>query len=204
MFLCALTTNREFEGQKDDDFERRLTEKKEYQRVVVDLDSKLETWLNKADPNDGIRVISGGPGSGKSSFAKIFAAKQAEKGKVRVFILFLYIYSIQQMIWLMQLVNLLIRILIKFIPPNPLLKENAELRLLIVFDGLDELAMQGKVAKEVAQQFVREVEKQVYRFNSSETRLQVLITGRELIVQANSNEFRKRQQVLHVLTVFCK
>ena len=63
--------------QKDEEFERKLTEDKQYERFVVDLESELSAWLNKADNNDAIRVVSGGPGSGKSSFAKIFAAKQA-------------------------------------------------------------------------------------------------------------------------------
>ena len=40
-----------------------------FERVVVELEEELDTWIQTADPNDAIRVISGGPGSGKSSFA---------------------------------------------------------------------------------------------------------------------------------------
>lgn len=43
-------------------------------RFVLDLDTELTQWLASADRNDAIRVLSGGPGSGKSSFARIFAA----------------------------------------------------------------------------------------------------------------------------------
>ncbi|KST69814.1 pentapeptide repeat-containing protein [Mastigocoleus testarum] len=189
------------ENQQDDKFEDRLHENKQYQRVVVDLESQLETWLNQADPHDAIRVISGGPGSGKSSFTKIFAAKQAEKEKVRV--LFIPLHQFNPTDDLVDAIGKFIQSDIdNILPSNPLSKENAEPRLLIIFDGLDELAMQGKAVQEVAQQFVREIEKKVDRFNSNKTRLQALITGRELIVQANSNEFRKPEQILHVLPYF--
>ncbi|MGB7440035.1 MAG: hypothetical protein WA919_03125 [Coleofasciculaceae cyanobacterium] len=74
----------EVKGQTEQKLTRGITEEKQYQRVVVDLSSELETWLQEAKPDDAIRLISGGPGSGKSSFAKIFAAQQAETGKIPV------------------------------------------------------------------------------------------------------------------------
>ncbi len=42
-------------------------------RHIVSLEEELGTWLEKVDREDAIRVISGGPGSGKSSFARMFA-----------------------------------------------------------------------------------------------------------------------------------
>lgn len=197
--LCAYY-KRQIEGQKGG-FEGRLTENKQCERVVVDLERQLETWLNKADPKDGIRVISGGPGSGKSFFAKIFAAQQAEKGNVRV--LFIRLQQFNPGDDLEHAVGKFVDSDInKILPPNPLSTENIESRLLIICDGLDELAMRGTAAKEVVHKFIEEVEEQVHRFNSRETRLQVLITGRELIVQANSNQFPEPQQILHVLPYF--
>ena len=70
---------------------------------------------------------------------------------------------------------------------------------MLIFDGLDELAMQGKIGSEVAQQFVREVQKQVERFNQRELKLQVLLSGRDVVVQTNSSEFRKEGKTLYVL-----
>ena len=47
-------------------------------RIVVSLDQELEEWLTlKPDAHDAIRIISGSPGSGKSSFARIFSARIA-------------------------------------------------------------------------------------------------------------------------------
>jgi hypothetical protein len=162
---------RKVEGQKDEEFERRIAADKKDERIVVDLTSELEAWLSKTDRHDAIRVISGGPGSGKSSFAKIFAANQAEKGKMPV--LFIPLHHFDPSEDLIDAVGEFVR-LDGFLSHNPLETDNGESQLLIIFDGLDELAMQGKIAAEVAQQFVREVQKKVDWFNQRETRVQVL------------------------------
>jgi uncharacterized protein YjbI with pentapeptide repeats len=186
-------------GEKLEEFERRMREDEKYQRIVLDLETELEAWLEKGDRNDAIRVISGGPGSGKSSFAKIFAANQAEKGKTPV--LFIPLHHFEPSDDLVEAVGKFVRD-DGFLRHNPLDKDKADSRLLIIFDGLDELAMQGKIATEIAQQFVREVQRKVERFNIRETCLQVLISGRELVVQANSSDFRQPQQILHILPYF--
>ncbi|MBD2523423.1 pentapeptide repeat-containing protein [Nostoc sp. FACHB-133] len=186
-------------GEKSEEFERRLREDEKYQRIVLDLEAELEAWLEKGDRNDAIRVISGGPGSGKSSFAKIFAANQAEKGKIPV--LFIPLHHFEPSDDLVEAVGKFVRD-DGFLRHNPLDKDKADSRLLIIFDGLDELAMQGKIATEIAQQFVREVQRKVERFNGRKTCLQVLISGRELVVQANSSDFRQPQQILHILPYF--
>ncbi|MEH2104713.1 pentapeptide repeat-containing protein [Nostoc sp.] len=186
-------------GKKEEEFERRVREDEKYQRIVLDLEIELEAWLEKGNRTDAIRVISGGPGSGKSSFAKIFAANQAAKGKIPV--LFIPLHHFEPSEDLVEAVGKFVRD-DGFLKYNPLDKDKADSRLLIIFDGLDELAMQGKIATETAQQFVREVERKVTRFNRSETCLQVLISGRELVVQANSSDFRQPQQILHLLPYF--
>ena len=53
-------------------------------RVVVSLQDELEQWLQNPNPQDAIRVISGGPGSGKSSFARIFAARLSQEKRVKL------------------------------------------------------------------------------------------------------------------------
>ncbi|WP_392530247.1 hypothetical protein [Nostoc sp. C117] len=95
------------------------------------------------DRNDAIRVISGGLGSGKSSFTKIFAANQAEKGKIPV--LFIPLHHFEPSDDLVEAVGKFVRD-DGFLRHNPLDKDKADSRLLIIFDGLDELAIQGKIA----------------------------------------------------------
>ena len=49
-------------------------------RRVVDLDKYLDEWLKKGSKKDPLRVICGGPGSGKTSSTKVWAAKRALTG----------------------------------------------------------------------------------------------------------------------------
>jgi hypothetical protein len=191
--------NRKVEGQKCEELEGRLAGSRQSERVVVDLEKELETWLSKAKKDDAIRLISGGPGSGKSSFAKMFAAKLAAKGMISV--LFIPLHHFEPSDDLIDAVGKFVQ-MDGILPHNPLASEHRESRLLIIFDGLDELAMQGKIAEKTAQDFVREVQRKVERFNQRETCLQVLIGGRELVVQANETDFRKEGQILHVLPYF--
>ncbi len=62
--------------------------------------------------------------------------------------------------------------------------------------------MQGKIAEQTAQDFVREVQRKIERFNQQKTCVQVLISGRELVVQINETDFRKEGQILYVLPYF--
>ncbi|MBU7581882.1 MAG: pentapeptide repeat-containing protein, partial [Nostoc sp. TH1S01] len=190
-------------------YEERNDEKREQkiQKIVVDLDTELQTWLDAANPKDAIRVISGSPGSGKSSFTKIFAAKQAkiwlskETNQPKVHVLFIPLHLFNPEGDLVTEIGKFINSMRRDtpLPSNPLEQDNFVPRLLIIFDGLDELSMQGKLGADVAQKFVSEVRGEVTRANTSQTRLQVLISGRELVVQNNSSEFRKEKQILYIL-----
>jgi uncharacterized protein YjbI with pentapeptide repeats len=166
-----------------------------YERTVVDLGEELERWLQSKDRNDPFRVITGSPGSGKSSFAKMFAARQAELNR---HVLFVPLQSFNPM-------EDLIESLGKFVKEDGLLAENPldpdfrETSLLVIFDGLDELAKQGKVAAAVAQQFVDEIIRTTQRLNQEETRLQVIIIGRDLSIQEAESKFRNPKQILHLL-----
>ena len=73
------------------------------------------------------------------------------------------------------------------LPHNPLDPDSPEPNLLIIFDGLDELAGQGKAAAETARAFVREVDRAVEK--RQRPKLRVLISGRELVVQENESSF---------------
>src|SRR4028118_1124137 len=191
--------NRKVEKQKDEDLEERIGSSRPSERVVVELEAELEEWLSKAKGDDAIRLISGGPGSGKSSLTKMFAAKVAEKGNIRV--LFIPLHHFEPSYDLIDAVGKFVKVE-PILPYNPLEAEHREERLLIIFDGLDELAMQGKIAEKTAQDFVGEVQRKVERFNQHKTCVQVLISGREVVVQANETAFRKEGQIFYVLPYF--
>jgi len=168
-------------------------------RVVVSLENELAQWLNNPRSQDVIRVISGGPGSGKSSFARIFAAKHSLDPGVRV--LYVPLHLIDASKDLVEEVGRFVRdegILLQ----NPLDPESPEPNLLLIFDGLDELASQGKAAAEMARAFVRMVDLAVEKRNQQSVKLRALISGRELIVQENESEFRRPRQILTLLPYF--
>jgi hypothetical protein len=166
-----------------------------FKRIVVDLHRQLETWLKEAKSDDGIRLLTGGPGIGKSSFCKVFAAQQASLGR-QVLYIPLHHFSFSQD--LVAAVKTFVQHQ-GFLTENPLEPSDQGLQLLIIFDGLDELSMQGKIAQEVAQQFIEEVREKVRDFNINKTRLQVLISGRDVVVQSNKNKFKKSQQIITIL-----
>ncbi len=192
----------EIDGSAKPRLDSRIHDGKRYERVVIKLQQELENWLQQANSNDAIRLISGGPGSGKSSFAKIFAAHLAEQEIIRVIYIPLHLFNLTGDIT--KSVGEFVQI-DGFLPHNPLDLTSGESRLLIIFDGLDELSMQGKIAEQAAKEFVEEVRIKVTQFNHDRTRcLQVLITGREIAVQANRSKFRKPHQILQILPYFIK
>ena len=166
-----------------------------FKRIVIKLQEQLETWLEAAKSDDAIRLLTGGPGSGKSSFCKVFAAQQARLEKQ---VLYIPLHRLSFSTDLVTAVKTFVQH-DGFLPENPLEPSDQDLKLLIIFDGLDELSMQGKIAQEVVQNFINEVRDQVKSFNNNKTRLQVLISGRDVVVQSNKNNFKKPQQIITIL-----
>ena len=62
--------------------------------------------------------------------------------------------------------------------------------------------MQGKVGQEAAGEFVGELVRTVDRLNLGGLRLQAIVGGRELVVQASAGELRREGQILHVLPYY--
>ncbi|MEM8610423.1 MAG: pentapeptide repeat-containing protein [Cyanobacteria bacterium P01_H01_bin.105] len=171
------------------------------ERVVVDLQDAITNWLKKSDRTDAIRVICGGPGCGKSSFGRMLAAELSENKTFPVLFVPLHQFRLSDDL-VDSMDEFLKNDLNNILPPNPLTRDNAERQLLIIFDGLDELSMQGKVASQVAQDFVREVQNKLLGFNGSEAKVRALISGRDVAIQANQPKFPKEGQILHVLPYY--
>jgi hypothetical protein len=173
--------------------------KKMVRRRVVDAEVELRDWLRAGNKNDALRVLSGGPGSGKSSFTRMLCSRLAEDGLAKPLYIPLHLIDPTR-----EIVNEIERFvrdegLLGF---NPLDSERGEDGLLIVFDGLDELASQGKVAAQVTRDFVQTVERMVERRNMGQHPVFVLLSGREVVIQENETEFRKPRQILSLLPYF--
>nr|VFK56194.1 MAG: hypothetical protein BECKTUN1418D_GA0071000_104215 [Candidatus Kentron sp. TUN] len=77
--LCAYYEEDIQVGPEDRPGDADLQTGKEKKRKVVELHTELVRWMANYNPKDTVRVVSGGPGSGKSSFAKMFAVAATEK-----------------------------------------------------------------------------------------------------------------------------
>ncbi|MEP0264361.1 pentapeptide repeat-containing protein [Dokdonia sp.] len=165
-------------------------------RIVVDLESHLIDWVNKGSKNDSIRIIRGGPGYGKSSFLKVLASKLSSLGN-RVLFIPLHRFDIEDK--LDESIRAFLRY-DKYFTHDPINDDDE--KLVILFDGLDELAMQGKVLADIAQSFLREVEKSITNFNSRELKIQAIISGRDIIIQQNESDFRNNGQILRLLPYY--
>ena len=171
---------------------------KQKHRVVVDLHAELADWVGNGN-GDPVRVVSGGPGSGKSSFARMFAVEVVEKLGVRVLFVPLHLFDPKA-----DLIQGVADFVAgeRHLDGNPLDAKAGQNRLVVIFDGLDELAMQGKAALEVAREFVDEVLRQAARFSADGLQRQFLITGRDLAVQATLAKLRGARQHLQILPYF--
>jgi predicted NACHT family NTPase len=185
-----------FERKTEAEQEIEGHEKTKVERVVVDLETELRRWIEQADPTDGIRLISGGPGSGKSSFTKVLASNLSDSGTISVLYIPLH--------WF-QMSDSLEKSIIEFVKREKYLAEfsldleDENLRLLIIFDGLDELSMQGKIAEKIAKDFENEVKNFVDRLNYSKIHIQVIISGRDVVIQSTQTQFNKSHQLLSLL-----
>ncbi|QSB01050.1 pentapeptide repeat-containing protein [Methylomonas sp. EFPC1] len=171
-------------------------ERQKAKRHVVDLQHELEGWINDCQSDDHLRIISGGPGSGKSSFCKMFASHIAETVGVKVLFVPLHQFDLRSDL-IESVANFVSQS--RYLEGSPLHGKDGESRLLVIFDGLDELSMQGKAALQAAQDFVEEVIRKFDAFASQGLKRQVLISGRDLVVQANLPKIRAAKQVLQVL-----
>ena len=189
----------EIKANKHQNCELRNRGEKQYQKVVVDLETHLENWLEQENKEDAIRIISGDPGAGKSSFSKMFASRQVDKGKTPV--LFIPLHHFDPTGDLVEAISRFTRD-DEYLSYNLLDGELKESRLLIIFDGLDELSMQGKLGAEVARNFIDEVQKTISRINYRQTRWQVIISGRPIVISSNQSLIRKSEQILHILPYF--
>ena len=188
----AKTKNEDFETLKDRD------EKDKETKIVVDAEQYLCNWIDKADKADCIRIIHGGPGSGKSSFLKVFAANLAKK-KQKVLFIPLHRFDIEGK--LDDAIKSFLRY-DKYFSYDVINDKNTDDKIILLFDGLDELSMQGKALTEVAQSFLREVKDCATNFNNRNLKLQIIISGRDVIVQQNEKDFRNEGQLLRLLPYY--
>lgn len=138
-----------------------------YTYDVADTMETMLGWLAAPSPGSRLRFLSGGPGSGKSSFAKALAAKLATGG-AGVPDVDVLLFPLQRLHWDPSIFAAVAETLnrqrdrIRHSPLDPDALEAraaARKRLLLIFDGLDELTAEAQEARHVSAVFVDMVAK---------------------------------------------
>ena len=168
----------------------------EYSRSVGWLHERLQDWLANARPaTDAIRMVAGGPGSGKSSFARAFACEVLDEGKFHVVFVPLQF---------MRLTAHLDDDLQKFLrkrwnetdpkggagfPESPLSWVAQDKKpLLLIFDGLDELARSEERNEDLTRKFVERLVGELRVWNGEKLAVRALVLGRSTAAQAAREE----------------
>ncbi|MEZ8239253.1 pentapeptide repeat-containing protein [Vibrio splendidus] len=189
-----------YEIRADEECLDNTPSQKATEKIVVCVDDEIKLWVQSFDKSSVVKVLSGGPGSGKSSAAKILAADiSKELSEVSVLFIPLQHFDIED-----DLNSAIERFIRddKYLTINPLDSALGRERLLIIFDGLDELSMRGKGTAEVANDFIDEVITKIHRFNLQGSKIQALITGRDVSVQSAETKLRDDNQVLNFLPYY--
>ncbi|MEM9753216.1 MAG: pentapeptide repeat-containing protein [Planctomycetota bacterium] len=167
-------------------------------RQVVSLREQLNAWIKKGDRKAPIRVVTGQPGSGKSAFAKVFAADLAREG---LNVLYLPLHLINLGGSLKDAVH-------NFCaeaqdrPDTPLDPDTGPAQLLLILDGLDELSKLNDALDVIARDFLDEVQRTADSLNETAPRLRVIIFGRPVAVSPIQTRLREQGSILHLLPFF--
>ena len=161
---------------------------------VVDLAEAFDGWLEPFDKTDALRVVAGGPGSGKSSFVKWWAASvmQRESMIPTLLVPLHYLKTLDLEREIGHYAKLC------GFPANPLGTDEGERRLLLILDGLDELDADQKRGRDAAAALVTAVHQLLLK-NNHNFEIQVVLAGRALIVESLQGELNRERQIFHVL-----
>ena len=165
----------------------------EYRTATVgDFHETIDTWLGSLDKRDAIRLIAGGPGSGKSSFARAFAAELIGRQTHRV--LFVQLQGLQAAgTTLREVIGRHLKDNHRLKPPNkcegfrenPLDWHGEDTRpLLMLFDGLDELTTNKDRESNETGKFVSNLKHLLNELNREEPSAAAIVLGRDLAMNA--------------------
>ena len=171
-------------------------------RRAVNLTADMLAWLRGERTNHRLRIVTGGPGSGKSSVMKALAAELTEYGNRRNPTDVL-MFPMQRFQWRTGIVES-VDATLKYADQmrhNPLSSNslrNRDIPLLLIFDGLDELSVSTEISEAIAATFLRELSTALRSWEGRPIR--AIVTGRDAVfghVEGSTN--RPPGQRLHLL-----
>jgi hypothetical protein len=182
--------------------EERPDQRKKYKTNTIEsIDGDLDAWLERPDDPDGrVRLITGGPGSGKSSLMKALAMRTDTRraGKEHWHVVFVPLHRGRDFHFSGKGLEEDIRTYLRtksFAQSHDPFSDRTPVPLLLLFDGLDELVMpDGQQAVSQARDLVRDVVTLVNAL-SGRRRVRAVISGRNSVMQEVSKEGRSGNTV---------
>lgn len=165
---------------------REAHDERESRRILRDLESAVTAWLEGKDGiNDALCLVAGGPGSGKSTFAKHLAATRSATNQNVLF------FELQDFAMEERIESAIGTYLHQrdAFAENPLEQvdfASTERPLLLVFDGLDELSEPSDYADRETANFISRLDRALNNWNTAGRRVLALITGRTPAVQTHA------------------
>lgn len=177
-------------------YQQNSIDNKVIKKIVIDVNEELNRWINSEEKKDCLKIISGGPGYGKTTTLKILASELTFQKNYKVIYIPLQYYHLKDEIEIG--VN-------KFLKDGDFLKEInifEEKKLLIIFDGLDELPITDKSLEIATKEFIKHIKNEINSKNRNNIKIKIILSGREIIIQNNESEFKNRKEILHLLPFY--
>lgn len=164
--------------------------------VFVDLQKHIDAWLNAADAADAIRVVSGEPGCGKSSFAAMLAAAQARAGRVLYIPLHMLDFERDAFAAVQAFARLDTQL-----GGDPFEGLASGDPIILILDGLDELSRVSETGGQVARTFVESLNLNLAQRNAGHAKARVLalLVGRPLAIHEGAAVLSKPGQRVEIL-----
>lgn len=196
--------------EKRETDDRRESAERQADRIhahVGDLHDEMAAWLARSEAKDDFRIVTGGPGSGKSSFARAFSVEAATVSDFRVAFI-----ELQHMTLTADLEDGIGRYFRNRhididdkgspgLPESPLdWRKDQDQPLLLIFDGLDELSVRERDNAEEAQRFIQSVHNLLEKLNPFGPRVKAVVLGRSVACQEGLRRARLSPSImLHVM-----
>lgn len=170
-------------------------------KVICRIEEELDKWLNASNKKDALRIITGDPGAGKSTIAKVWASKLAQDKRRVVYI------SLNQVRKSTRPEKVITEFFDKKTNrfkhnPYKLLGKDEHTPILFIFDGLDEWIAEGRKSVEAVKIFILEILHILDEANRGKIILRVLLLSRPIVVQENLRYFDQHCTIYHVLPLY--
>ncbi|RVU34699.1 AAA family ATPase [Hwanghaeella grinnelliae] len=156
-----------------------------------DLHETVEAWLYApGERRDTIKTIAGGPGCGKSSFAKALASETTARRRFNVVFI-----ELQNFRFTGDLYDDIVTHLSRLsrvsgdggspgFPEDPIKRARETFSpLLLIFDGLDELTHDSDKAADITRKFIANIRDLLNQQRSARSDVRAIVLGRNLAVQ---------------------